>query len=120
MPVVSPEALAVMPAPKPRSTQSVDLSTIPTVPFAWVGEHVYAAIRGCSVKTVQRERQQGIGCRYRKINGASVRYRIGDIHQFLESQPGGGGAVIPEASRRGRGRKASKLEHVPVCSGRAA
>jgi hypothetical protein len=28
----------------------VDLSQVPNVPFAWVGEHVYAAIRGCSVK----------------------------------------------------------------------
>jgi hypothetical protein len=72
------------------------------VPFAWVDEHVYAAIRGCSVKTVQRERQEGIGCPFRKINGCSVRYRIADIHQFLDSQPGGG--PVPESQKRGPGR----------------
>ena len=33
----------------------VDLTQVPPVPWAWVDEHVYAAIRGCSVK-VLRER----------------------------------------------------------------
>ena len=29
----------------------------PPVPWAWVDEHVYAAIRGCSVKVLQNERR---------------------------------------------------------------
>ncbi len=66
----------------------VDLTKVPTVPWAWVDEHVYAEIRGCSVKTIQRERQLNIGCRYKKINGKSVRYKLGDITAFLEAQPG--------------------------------
>lgn len=84
----------------------VDLASIPTVPFAWVDEHVYAAIRGCSVKVIQRERQEGIGCRYKKINGTTVRYNLGDISTFLESQPGGGLNETRRA-RRGRPRKAA-------------
>ncbi len=90
-----------------RSNRQVDLKEIPTVPFAWVDEHVYAAIRGCSVKVVQRDRQLGIGCRYKKINGRTVRYKIADIMAFLESQPGGDGVTERQKPRRGRPRKAA-------------
>ncbi len=91
---------------KASHRKPVDLATIPTVPFAWVDEHVYAAIRGTSVKTIQRERQEGKGCRYKKINGTTVRYKIADIMAFLEAQPGGGPGEIQKA-RRGRPRKAA-------------
>src|ERR1700693_5500505 len=73
----------------------VDLTQIPAVPWAWVDEHVYAAIRRCSVKVLQNERRLNIGCPFRRINGTTVRYRFGDIMAFLESQPGGGGAAKP-------------------------
>jgi hypothetical protein len=79
----------------------VDLAAIPTVPFAMVNEHVYAAIRGCSEKVAQRERQEGVGCKYKKIGG-SVRYRIADIFDFIDAQPGGGGNA--PAAKRGPGR----------------
>jgi hypothetical protein len=69
----------------------VDLTQVPAVPWAWVDEHVYAAIRGCSVKTLQNERRLNVGCPFKRVNGTSIRYRIGDITAFLESQPGGGG-----------------------------
>jgi hypothetical protein len=32
----------------------VDLMQVPPVPWAWVDERVYATIRGCSVKVLQR------------------------------------------------------------------
>jgi hypothetical protein len=84
---------------------SVDLTQIPPVPWAWVDERIYAAIRGCSVKVLQRERGLNIGCPFRRINGTTVRYKLGDITAFMESQPGGGGATMPtHISRRGRGR----------------
>ena len=70
----------------------VDLSQVPAVPWAWVDERTYAAIRGCSVKTLQNERRLNIGCPFKRVNGTSIRYRLGDITEFLESQPGGGGA----------------------------
>jgi len=39
------------------AARPVDLTKIPPVPWAWVDEHIYAAIRGCSVKVLQRERR---------------------------------------------------------------
>ena len=87
------------------STRVVDLSQVPPVPWAWVDEHVYAAVRGCSVKVLQNERRLNIGCPFRRINGTTIRYKLGDITTFLESQPGGGGAATPNhRTRRGPGR----------------
>ena len=85
--------------------KSVDLAQVPAVPWAWVDEHVYAAIRGCSAKLLQKERRLNIGCPFRRINGTTIRYKFGDITAFLESQPGGGGAAEPGTQqRRGAGR----------------
>lgn len=83
--------------------RTVDLTQVPPVPWAWVDEHVYAAIRGCSVRVLQKERRLNIGCPFRRINGTSIRYRLGDITAFLESQPGGAGEANNQA-RRGLGR----------------
>lgn len=87
------------------AAQPGDLAHVPPVPWAWVDERVYAAVRGCSVRVLQHERRLNIGCPFRRINGTSVRYKFGDIVAFLESQPGGGGSAEPSIqSRRGRGR----------------
>ena len=75
------------------ATQPVDLTQVPAVPWAWVDEHVYAAIRGCSVRVLQTERRLNIGCPFRRINGTTIRYRLGDVTAPLESQLGGGGAA---------------------------
>jgi len=83
------------------------MSSAPTkVDLTRVDEHVYAAIRGCSVKVLQRERALNIGCPFRKINGTTVRYKLGDITAFLESQPGGGQDATSSnpVHRRGPGR----------------
>ena len=74
---------------------------MPAVPWAWVDEHVYAAIRGCSVKVLQNERRLNIGCAFRRINGTTIRYRLGDIAAFLESQPVA--AVAPKARQSNPG-----------------
>lgn len=88
-----------------RAPQIIDLTQVPAVPWAWVDEHVYAAIRGCSVKVLQNERRLNIGCPFRRINGTSIRYKMGDITEFLESQPSGGGGLKPALSEdRGAGR----------------
>ena len=80
----------------------VDLTQILSVPWAWVDEHVCSAIRGCSVKVLQNERRLNIGCPFRRINGTTIRYKLGDITAYLESQPGGGGAATPTDQRRRR------------------
>jgi len=80
----------------------VDLAQVPAVSWAWVDEHVYAAIRGCSVKVLQNERRLNIGCRFRRINGTTIRYKMADITDFLESQPGGGGGATPSNQPRRR------------------
>ena len=83
----------------------IDLTQVPAVPWAWVDEHVYAAIRGCSVKVLQNERRLNIGCPFRRINGTMIRYKFGDIMAFLESQPSGGGSAEPQNRQlRGAGR----------------
>jgi hypothetical protein len=92
------------------STRVVDLTQVPPVPWAWVDEHVYAAIRGCSVKVLQYERRLNMGCAFRRINGTTIRYKFEDITTFLESQPGGGGAAEPSSkpwTGPGRPRKSS-------------
>lgn len=83
---------------------AIDLTQIPPVPWAWVDERTYAAIRGCSVKVLQRERTLNVGCPFKRINGTTIRYKLGDITAFLESQPGGGGAAGRAEMRRERGR----------------
>jgi hypothetical protein len=92
------------------SSRVVDLAQVPAVPWAWVDEHVYAAIRGCSVKVLQRERRLNTGCSFRRINGTTVRYKLGDIMAFMESQPGGGGSLnhVNQSTRTpGRLRRSS-------------
>ncbi len=84
--------------------QPIDLTQIPAVPWAWVDERVYAAIRGCSVKVLQNERRLNVGCPFRRINGTCIRYKMGDITEFLESQPRGGGGAPANDRRRGAGR----------------
>ncbi len=43
----------------------------------------YAGIRRCSLRTVERERSTGEGCRYIKM-GRAVRYKRRDVHDFIE------------------------------------
>src|SRR5580704_5124410 len=92
-----------------KATPRVDLTQIPPVPWAWVDEHVYAAIRGCSEKVLQNERRLNIGCPFRRINGTMIRYKFGDITAFLEPQPGGGGAIEPCSHHRPRAGRPRKL-----------
>ena len=90
--------------------ETVDLTKVPPVPWAWVDERVYAAIRGCSVKVLQKERRLNTGCPFRRINGTTIRYKMGDITTFLESQPGGGTGEAESNQpirRPGRPRKSS-------------
>jgi hypothetical protein len=81
-----------------RASRTVDLTLVPPASWAWVDERVYAAIRGCSVKVLQNERRLNIGCPFRRVNGTTIRYKMGDIAAFMDAQPGGGGSVKPIGS----------------------
>jgi hypothetical protein len=43
----------------------------------------YAEKRKCSLRTVERERTSGTGCKFVKM-GRSVRYRSRDVLEFIE------------------------------------
>jgi hypothetical protein len=43
----------------------------------------YARLRRCSIRTIERERSAGTGCRYIKL-GRSVRYKRSDVVEFIE------------------------------------
>jgi hypothetical protein len=43
----------------------------------------YAQIRRCSVRTIERERSTGTGCKFVKL-GRAVRYQRSDILNFIE------------------------------------
>lgn len=85
--------------------RAVDLAAIPwNIPWALLDEFEAAAVLRVSVKLLRRQRHEGVGPRYRKLNGSSVRYRMSDLQEFLENQPCGGGGVPDERVRRGPGR----------------
>lgn len=96
--------LAAEPAPIPQARE--DLAKIPwNYPLAQLNEYQAGLVLGVSVKWLRRQRCEGTGPRYRKLNGCTVRYRLSDLLAWIESQPAGGGAVAGEREkRRGPGR----------------
>jgi hypothetical protein len=98
----SPEA--TVGANRPGSRR-VDLSAIPwNVPWALLDEHEAAAVLRQSVKVLRRQRHEGCGPKFLKINGCTVRYRVSDLQAFLADQPTGGGVQPGATERRGPGR----------------
>jgi len=48
-------------------------------------QNTVAALRNCSLSTIERDRWAGIGVRFRKL-GRMVRYRKSDIKKWFEKQ----------------------------------
>jgi hypothetical protein len=94
-----PESTAPASFPAGTPKRRVDLSTIPTVAWAPLNEYEAAAVTGHSVKTLRRLRQEGSGPRFTKLNGCTVRYKLGDLWAYLDAQPKGGGATAGETKR---------------------
>jgi hypothetical protein len=65
----------------------VDLSTIPSVGWALLDEHQTTAVCARSVKSLRNDRYTGVGIKFRKLNGTTVRYRLSDIREWLDAQP---------------------------------
>ena len=88
-----------------KSDRTVDPSSIPwNIPQALLNEFQAAAITGMSVKWLRRQRCLGTGPRFRKLSGATVRYRLADLLAWVEAQPAGGVSLPNEGERRGPGR----------------
>jgi len=96
---------AAEPAPTQAAAPTADLDGIPwNYPLALLNEFQVAAIRNASVKVLRRERCEGTGPRFRRINGRTVRYRLGDVLAWIEAQPVGGGTTPDRHDHRATGR----------------
>jgi hypothetical protein len=69
--------------------EAIDLARLSATPWVYVDEKVCAMIQGRTVRAIQRDRREGIGAPYKRVNGKCIRYKVADILQFLESQPSG-------------------------------
>jgi hypothetical protein len=54
-------------------------------------EEFAARFCGQSVETIRGYRRRGVGPRFKKILGKSIRYSIASLVEFMEAQPSGGG-----------------------------
>ncbi len=50
----------------------------------WLNEHVVSAMTGWAVQTLRNNRHKRKGIPYYKV-GASVRYKLADVEQFMDS-----------------------------------
>lgn len=90
---------------KEGSRRHVDLGAIRwDLPWTLLDEYEAAAVLRQSVKLLRRWRHESIGPKFMKVNAVSVRYRVGDLQDFLAAQPTGGGRVQETGTRRGPGR----------------
>jgi len=65
-------------------------SELPWQRWQMVDERAVALLTGRSLKAIQHDRCRGIGIPFKKLNGATVRYKVANILDWLESQPSGG------------------------------
>ena len=63
------------------SKRKVPNSSLPS----WIGERDVAEMIGVSVGTLRNDRSNGVGIPYTKF-GSSVRYRLDDVIQTMESR----------------------------------
>lgn len=102
---VSTEVSAPAPADARKRDRQIDLGAIPwNIPWALLDEHEAAAVLHQSVKVLRRQRHEGGGPRFTKLNGCTVRYKLADLQAWLAIQPTGGGALPNTCARRRPGR----------------
>ncbi|MEP7354861.1 MAG: helix-turn-helix domain-containing protein [Acidobacteriota bacterium] len=54
-------------------------------------EHFASALLGVDVETLRGWRKRKTGPPWRKVNGRLVRYSLGELTEWVKSQPSGGG-----------------------------
>ena len=74
-------------------------SELPWQRWQMVDERAVADLTARSLKSIQRDRSLGRGIPFKKLNGSTVRYRAGDILDWLESQPEGGSTAARKTKR---------------------
>ena len=78
----------------------------PWQPWQMVDERAVALLTGRTIKAIQHDRSKGVGIPFKKLNGATVRYKVGNILDWLDSQPSGGSRTAEHGKRRGSRRVA--------------
>lgn len=73
--------------------------------FPWrrwqmVDERAVALLTGRTLKAIQHDRSRGIGIPFKKLNGATVRYKVANILDWLDSQPSGGSRTAEHEKKR--------------------
>jgi phage terminase Nu1 subunit (DNA packaging protein) len=76
--------------------------------WQWVNERAVSQLTGRSLKAIQRDRCRGIGIPFKKLNGATVRYKVANIIDWLEAQPSGGSCTAEHKKKRGSRRVAQE------------
>jgi phage terminase Nu1 subunit (DNA packaging protein) len=66
-----------------------------------VDERTVALLTGRTVRAVQHDRRRGIGIPFKRINGATVRYKVADILDWLDSLPSGGSQPAEDEKKCG-------------------
>lgn len=78
-----------------------------------------AQYRRCSVRKLDRERAEGRGSRYVRIDGR-IYYLRGDVDRFINAHdvcggdPGSSAVVASQAARQSRSRKSCEVSEAPV------
>jgi len=66
-----------------------------------VDERAVALLTGRTLKAIQHDRCRGIGIPFKRLNGATVRYKVADILDWLDSLPSGGCQPAEHGKKRG-------------------
>lgn len=103
--------------------QKVDQTQVPAVSWAWVDEHVYDAIRGCSVKVLQNECRLNVDFPFRGIDNSArepergipwAEWRAATLNHLFQEQgvTGQTGHITAATIRHGEAGRERESEHV--------
>ena len=81
-------------------------SDFPWQRWQMVDERAVALLTGRTLKAIQHDRCRGIGIPFKRLNGATVRYKVADILDWLDSLPSGGCQPAEDEKKRGSRRVA--------------
>ena len=102
---VSKEVPAPVLADTRKRARQVDPAVTPwNIPRVLLDEFEATVVLHQGVRVLRRQRHEGVGPRFTKLNGCTVRYKLTDLQPWPTNQPTGGGAVPAKGRKRGPGR----------------